>query len=80
MTQQYAASGNADVAVTAVSLTKDSDGKSYELDADLYDPIEQVLAVLVTARHKDAANSFAAYMKAPRAQAILSEFGYGPGD
>jgi molybdate transport system substrate-binding protein len=80
MTQQYAASGNADIAVTALSLTRDSDGKSYELDAALYEPIEQALAVLVTALHKDSANRFAAYMKDPRAQAILEEFGYGPGD
>jgi len=80
MTQQYAASGNADIAVTALSLTKDSDGKSYELDAALYDPIEQALAVLVTALHKDAASEFAAYMKGSRAQTILDEFGYGPGD
>lgn len=80
MTQQYAASGNADIAVTAMSLTRDSDGKSYELDAALYDPIEQALAVLVTALHKDSANRFAAYMKDSSAQAILDGFGYGPGD
>jgi len=80
MTQQYAASGNADIAVTALSLTTDSDGKSYELDAALYEPIEQALAVLVTALHKDSANRFAAYMKGPQAGAILEEFGYGPGD
>jgi molybdate transport system substrate-binding protein len=80
MTQQYAASGNADIAVTALSLTIDSGGKTYELDAALYEPIEQALAVLVTARHKGSANSFAAYMKDSRAQAILEEFGYRPGD
>ncbi len=80
MTQQYAASGNADIAVTALSLTKDADGKSYELDAALYEPIEQALAVLVTALHQDAASKFAAYMKDSRARAILDEFGYGPGD
>lgn len=80
MTQQYAASGNADIAVTALSLTKDSDGKSYELDAALYDPIEQALAVLVTSLHKDAANRFAVYMRDSRARTILDEFGYGPGD
>jgi molybdate transport system substrate-binding protein len=80
MTQQYAASGNADIALTALSLTKDSGGKSYELDAALYEPIEQALAVLVTALHKDSANRFAEYMKEPRARAILEEFGYGPGD
>lgn len=80
MTQQDAESGSADIAVTALSLTKGSDGKSYELDAALHDAIEQTLAVLVTARHKDSANRFAAYLKEPRAQAILDEFGYGPGD
>lgn len=80
MTQQYAESGNADIAVTALSLTIDAGGKSLELDASLYDPIEQVLAVLVTAQHTEPASRFAAYMKEPRAQAILGEFGYGPGD
>ena len=80
MTQQHAASGDADIAMTAVSLTKDSDGKSYELDAALYEPIEQALAVLVTALHKDSAYGFARYMSEPRARAILNEFGYGPGD
>jgi molybdate transport system substrate-binding protein len=80
MTQQYAASGNADIAVTALSLATEPDGKTYELDATLYEPIEQALAVLVTALHKDAAYRFAAYMSDPRARAILTEFGYGPGD
>lgn len=80
MTQQYAVSGNADVAVTALSLATGSDGKVYELDAALYEPIEQTLAVLVTALHKDSANLFVDYLKDPRAQAILEEFGYGPGD
>ena len=80
MTQQYAASGNADIAVTALSLAKESDGKIYELDAALYEPIEQALAVLVTALHKDSAYRFADYMDDPRARAILAEFGYGPGD
>lgn len=80
MTQQYAASGNADIAVTALSLTTDSGGKTYELDASLYDPIDQALAVLATSLHKDSANRFAAYMKDAGTQAILQEFGYGPGD
>jgi molybdate transport system substrate-binding protein len=80
MAQQYADFGNADIAVTALSLTTDAEGKSYELDAALYEPIEQALAVLATSLHKDAANRFAAYMKDAGAQAILKEFGYGPGD
>jgi molybdate transport system substrate-binding protein len=80
MTQQYAASGNADIAVTALALATESDGKTYQLDDALYEPIEQALAVLVTALHKDSAYRFAAYMNEPRARAILNEFGYGPGD
>ena len=80
LTQQYAASGNADIALTALSLATGSDGKVYELDAALYEPIEQALAVLVTALHKESAYRFAAYMGDSRARAILKEFGYGPGD
>lgn len=80
MAHQYASSGNADVAITALSLALDSGGRWVELDSSLYKPIEQALAVMSGAPHDDSARAFADFLVGPNAQTILAKFGYGAGD
>lgn len=80
MAHQYAASGNADIAITALSLAVDSDGTWTEVDRSLYSPIEQTLAVLSHAPHADSAHAFAAFIAGAEAQAVLGRFGYEAGD
>lgn len=80
MAQQYADSGNADVAVTALSLAIGSGGTWLELDESLHRPIEQGLVVLSGAPYRAAAERFAAFLTGPNGQAILNEFGYESAD
>jgi molybdate transport system substrate-binding protein len=80
MAHQYAASGNADIAITALSLAIDAGGKWVELDLALYSPIEQTLAVLSNAPHEQPARAFAEFLLGVEAQAILEKFGYAAGD
>lgn len=80
MAQQYAASGNVEIAMTALSLAIGSDGKWLELDSSLHQPIAQALAVVSRAPHKDLALQFVAYLNGPAGQAVLAEFGYTAGD
>lgn len=80
MAHQYAASGNADIAITALSLAVDSDGRWVEVDRSLYRPIEQALAVLSNAPHVQSAQAFASFLAGAEAQAILGRFGYEAGD
>jgi molybdate transport system substrate-binding protein len=80
MAHQYASSGNADIAITALSLALDANGRWLELDSALYKPIEQGMVVMAGAPHKDSARQFAEFLRGSNAQAILAKFGYGAGD
>jgi molybdate transport system substrate-binding protein len=74
---QYARSGNADVAFTALSLVLDEGGSKLEVAADLYDPIEQALAVVRGTPREEAARRLADFLLGPEAAALWQRYGYG---
>jgi len=72
---QYAVTGNADVAFTALSLVIDrTDGTYLVVPPSLHKPIEQSLGVAVNA--STAAKQFAAYLTSPEADKTWSSSGY----
>lgn len=79
-TFQFAASGNAEMAFVALSqITKDGkiiDGSYWLVPADLYSPIKQAAIQLTAAKDKAAAQAFLAYLKGPKAAAVIRSFGY----
>ncbi len=79
-TFQFAASGNAEMAFVALSqITRDGkiiDGSYWLVPADLYSPIKQAAIQLTAARDKAAAQAFLAYLKGPKAAAVIRSFGY----
>jgi molybdate transport system substrate-binding protein len=74
--KQLAASGNADVAFTAYSLVLHDKGTVLKVDASLYRPIEQALAIVAASRQAESAQQFRAFVLGPEGRAILSKDGY----
>jgi len=79
-TWQFAATGNADLGFVALSQTiedgKTIAGSQWLVPKHLYTPIRQDAILLNSARDKVAAKAFLAYLKSPKAVAIIKRFGY----
>ncbi len=80
MAHQYASSGNAEVAITALSLVTTGEGAWAEVDESLHPPIQQTAAVLTAGNNVEHGRMFVAYLLSERGQAILDEFGYERAD
>lgn len=76
MAKQQAASGNADAAFTAYSLVQKERGQVILVDAALYAPIDQALAVVAQAKNPEGARRFTAYLLSASGQAALRRHGY----
>lgn len=80
-TYQFAATGNAELAFTALAqITKDgkvSEGSWWVVPSDMYNPIKQSAVQLSAAKDPVAAKAFLAFLKSEKALAIIRSFGYG---
>ncbi len=74
--KQLAATGNADVALTAYSLVFREPGTVQLIDPSLYAPIDQALGVVAASLRADDARKFAAFVLGPKGRAILIQNGY----
>jgi molybdate transport system substrate-binding protein len=81
-TAQFAQSGNADVALLALSFAAssslESQGRWVLLPENSYPPIEQAGVALKASPNKVAAKQFLEFLTSPDGQAILHDFGFGP--
>lgn len=77
-TLQYAATGNVDVALVALSLSiaAGDEGRWALLPETLHNPIDQALAVVSRTAHPDAARQFAAYVNSPAGRAVMRRYGF----
>jgi molybdate transport system substrate-binding protein len=75
-TMQYAQTGNVDVAIVALSLSKPSNGRWTLIPEELHKPLDQGLAIIKTTRNESAARVFAAFIEGPQGQAILKKYGF----
>ncbi|MCS7276173.1 MAG: molybdate ABC transporter substrate-binding protein [Dehalococcoidia bacterium] len=73
---QYARSGNADAAFTALSLVINEAGNRLEVPPELYDPIDQTLAVVKGTPREAAARRLADFLVGPEAAAVWQRYGY----
>jgi molybdate transport system substrate-binding protein len=75
-TLQFAETGNVDVAIVALSLSKQSDGRWVLVPQDLHKPIDQGLAVIKSTTNEKAARDFASFVTSTQGRAILSKYGF----
>jgi len=76
---QFVQSGNAQAGIVALSLAVSpamKDGKRWEIPADTYPRIEQGAIVLKSARNKEAARAFMAFVKSNVGRAIFERYGF----
>ena len=76
MATQYAATGNADTAFTALALVYDRAGRKIEVPAHLHAPIDQAIAVLRSSSKPEQARKFVAFIAGPQARGFFKKYGY----
>lgn len=73
---QFAESGNADVAITALSLSVQSGGRWILIPENLHNPLDQSLAVIKGARGEREARQFAAFINGPEGRPVMRRYGF----
>ncbi len=74
-TLQLAESGNVDVAIMALSLSLASDGRWTLIPQNLYAPLDQAMAIIVTTSNPSAARQFTAFVNGDEGRAIMRRYG-----
>src|SRR5215813_6123792 len=75
-TMQYAQTGNADAAITALSLSVVSDGHWTLVPEELHKPLDQALAVIKATRMEQEARRFAAFINSPQSRSTMQRYGF----
>jgi len=76
---QFVASGSAQAGILAVSLASSPpmrEGKRWEIPANTHPPIEQGAVILKSARDKEGARAFLAFLKSDAGRKILESYGF----
>jgi molybdate transport system substrate-binding protein len=74
--KQFADTGNAEAAFTALALTIGQNGNQFEVDQKLHKPIDQALGIVKQSKEQKNARAFAAFLAGPEAREILHHFGF----
>ncbi len=75
-TQQYAETGNVDVAIVALSISVNKQGKWALVPDDQHKPLEQMLAVPRSAPYPQEARQFAAFINSPPGRSLMRKYGF----
>ena len=75
-TLQFAQTGNVEVAIVALSLSQQNDGRWVLIPQELHKPLDQTLAVIKGTKNEKAARQFADFVKGPQGRAILQKYGF----
>jgi molybdate transport system substrate-binding protein len=76
-TLQFAQSGNAEVAIVAMSLATVTPGDWTEVPAELHDRIDQALVVCKNGKAGvDAGKTFVAFVQSPDGRAVMRKYGF----
>lgn len=74
--KQYASSGNADAAFTALGLVIGGPGRAIEVDERLHKPIDQALGIVKNSHEVARARTYVRFVLGSEGRAILKRFGY----
>jgi molybdate transport system substrate-binding protein len=72
----YAETGNVEVAIVALSLSVQGQGRWVLIPQELHKPIDQALAVIRGTRHEQEARRFAAFINGPAGRLIMRKYGF----
>jgi molybdate transport system substrate-binding protein len=75
-TLQYAETGNVEVAIVALSLSMQSNGRWSLIPEELHQPLDQGLAIMKSTQNVEAARAFASFVVGPQGQAIMQKYGF----
>jgi len=75
-TLQYAQTGNVEVAIVALSLSIQSNGRWTLIPEELHQPIDQGLAVIKGTQNEQAARAFATFISSPQGKAVMKKYGF----
>ncbi|HEY9626833.1 MAG TPA: molybdate ABC transporter substrate-binding protein [Coleofasciculaceae cyanobacterium] len=75
-TQQYAATGNVDVAIAALSISMNQPGQWALIPENLHQPLEQMLAVPKNTPHPAIARQFAAFINGAKGRSLMLKYGF----
>ncbi|GIU86499.1 MAG: molybdate ABC transporter substrate-binding protein [Acidimicrobiia bacterium] len=75
-TFRIARSGNADVAIVALSLAIADGGRYRLVPDDLHEPLRQTLVVTSTGARGEAARAFAAFVSSPAGREVMVRYGF----
>ena len=75
-TLQYAQTGNVEVAIVALSLSKQSDGRWTLIPEQLHKPLDQGLAIIKGTKNEAAARQFSEFVLGPEGRSILTKYGF----
>jgi molybdate transport system substrate-binding protein len=75
-TLQYAETGNVEVAIVALSLGIQSEGRWVLIPQELHQPIDQALAVIKGTPYERQTRQFASFITDPRGRSIMRKYGF----
>lgn len=75
-TLQFAQTGNVEVAIVALSLSIQSNGRWTLIPEELHQPIDQGLGIMKSTKNEPAARAFAAFIISPQGKAIMKKYGF----
>jgi len=79
-TLQYAETGNVEVAIVALSLSRSSNGRWVLIPGELHKPIDQALAVIKGTKDEKNARALATFITGAQGRQILQRYGFAFGD
>jgi molybdate transport system substrate-binding protein len=75
-TLQYAETGNVEVAIVALSLSIQTNGRWTLIPENLHQPLDQALAIMKSTKNEQAARAFATFVNGPQGRAIMQKYGF----
>ncbi|PWT92683.1 MAG: molybdate ABC transporter substrate-binding protein [Blastocatellia bacterium] len=75
-TLQYAETGNVEVAIVALSLAKQSDGRWTLIPENLHKPLDQAVAVIKGTHQEREARAFVTFIAGAMGRSILTKYGF----
>ena len=75
-TLQYAETGNVDVAIVALSLSTQGEGRYVFVPEELHQPLDQALAVIKSTKLEPQARQFATFINGPQGRPVMRKYGF----